>query len=58
MVPQAPILSSGYLASFHGCEVKAVMLDEVMLQPDKPQAFSVVDFETDALRCVRVGDQI
>jgi len=51
--PQEPTLSSGYLASFKELEIKAVMLDDIMQQPDKPTTDMVVDFETKSLRDVR-----
>merc|ERR1719453_1038354 len=51
--PQEPTLSSGYLASFKELEIKAVMLDDIMQQPDKPTTDMVVDFETKPLRDVR-----
>lgn len=44
--PQDPAQSSGYLASFTGLSVKAVLLDEVMLNPDKPSGSLIVEFET------------
>ena len=53
MEPQEPTLSSGYLASFSDLEIKAVMLDEIMMAPDRPAKDMVVDFETKSLREVR-----
>jgi WD repeat-containing protein 35 len=53
LVPQEPILSSGYLASFNNLEIRAAMLDDVMSAPDRPSTDCVVTFETDRLRKVR-----
>lgn len=43
---QEPTLSSGYLASFTSLTVKAVLMDDVMLSPDKPTKDLIVEFET------------
>lgn len=50
---QEPTLSSGYLASFSNLEIKAIMLDDIMTKPDKPDKDFVVDFETKTLKEVR-----
>lgn len=50
---QEPYLSSGYLAGFGDMMIKAVMLDDLMNNPEKPTLDMVVDFETKSLREIR-----
>jgi len=50
---QEPVVSSGYLAGFSDLMVTAVMLDEIMLNPDKPTQDCVVEFETKDIRETR-----
>jgi WD repeat-containing protein 35 len=52
-VAEDPVISSGYLARFRDLEVRAVLLDEILLSPDKPERDFIVDFETKALRELR-----
>jgi WD repeat-containing protein 35 len=52
-VPEEPVVSSGYLARFKDLEVRAVILDDLLLHPDQPTRSCVVDFETKSLREVR-----
>lgn len=52
-VAEEPVISSGYLARFRDLEVRAVLLDEILLTPDKPERDFIVDFETKALRELR-----
>lgn len=52
-VAEEPVISSGYLARFRDLEIRAVLLDEIMLTPDKPERDFIVDFETKALRELR-----
>lgn len=52
-VAEDPVISSGYLARFRDLEVRAVLLDEILLSPDKPEREYIVDFETKALRELR-----
>eukprot|EP00906_Rhabdomonas_costata_P037007 RCo051982 len=51
--PEEPILSSAYICSFNKLKIKAVLLDEIMLDPDHPQKDHVVLFETKSLRDTR-----
>jgi len=51
--PQEPTLSSGYLAGFGDLMIKAVMLDSLMNNPERPTPDMVVTFETKSLREIR-----
>lgn len=51
--PEEPVLSSGYLCTFKDLTIRAVMLDEVMASPDKPEKDMMIDYETKTLRHVR-----
>ena len=44
--PEEPVLSSGYLCTFKDLTIRAVMLDEVMASPDKPEKDMMIDYET------------
>ncbi|RMX47135.1 hypothetical protein pdam_00018680 [Pocillopora damicornis] len=48
-----PILSSGYICQFNDLEVKAVLLDEIMKDPDHPNKESLIDLEVKSLRDAR-----
>lgn len=48
--PEEPILSSGYICQFNDLEVKAILLDEIMKDPDHPNKESVIDLEVKSLR--------
>ena len=50
MKPEEPILSSGYLCTFKNLQIKAVLLDEIMLYPTRPAKDTILDFETKSLR--------
>lgn len=52
-IAEDPVISSGYLARFRDLEVRAVLLDEILVTPDKPERDYIVDFETKALRELR-----
>lgn len=47
---EEPIASSGYICSFSNLEVRAVMLDELMRDPEEPRKEYVLKFEAAALR--------
>ncbi|XP_031567757.1 WD repeat-containing protein 35-like isoform X2 [Actinia tenebrosa] len=51
--PEEPILSSGYICQFNDLEVKAVLLDEVMKDPDHPTKENMIDLEVKSLRDAR-----
>ena len=38
--PEEPVLSSAYLCTFNKLKIKAVLLDEIMSEPDHPQKVS------------------
>lgn len=51
--PEEPVLSSAYLCTFNKLKIKAVLLDEIMSEPDHPQKDYVLTFETKSLRDTR-----
>mmetsp|Transcript_15599 Transcript_15599/g.37800 ORF Transcript_15599/g.37800 Transcript_15599/m.37800 type:complete len:1119 (+) Transcript_15599:1703-5059(+) len=51
--PEEPVLSSGYICEFHDLQIKAVLLDEVMKGPEKPNKEQIINFETKSLRDTR-----
>ncbi|CAG0879889.1 unnamed protein product [Darwinula stevensoni] len=51
--PEEPISSAGYICSFKDLEIIAVLLDEIMLDPDSPSADSIVKRESKSLRDTR-----
>lgn len=48
--PEEPILSSGYICQFSDLQIKSVLLDEIMKDPDNPTRENVIDMETKSLR--------
>ncbi|XP_014672750.1 PREDICTED: WD repeat-containing protein 35-like [Priapulus caudatus] len=48
--PEEPILSSGYICEFTDLEIKAVLLDEIMKDPDQPSKDAMMEMEIKALR--------
>lgn len=48
--PEEPILSSGYICQFNDLEVRAVLLDEIMKDPDHPNKENLIDLEVKSLR--------
>eukprot|EP00002_Diphylleia_rotans_P007172 TRINITY_DN1668_c0_g1_i5.p1 TRINITY_DN1668_c0_g1~~TRINITY_DN1668_c0_g1_i5.p1 ORF type:complete len:840 (+),score=196.96 TRINITY_DN1668_c0_g1_i5:209-2728(+) len=48
--PEEPVLSSGYICSFSKLKIKAVLLDEIMANPENPEKELVIPFETKSLR--------
>lgn len=51
--PEEPILSSGYICSFRELEIRAVLLDEIMQNPEHPTAEYLLDLEVKSLRDTR-----
>nr|CAD7597371.1 unnamed protein product [Timema genevievae] len=51
--PEEPIVSSGYICSFQDLEIRAVLLDEIMQNPDRPLAEHILDLEVKSLRDTR-----
>jgi len=50
---EEPVLSSAYLCSFSDLEIRAVMLDQLLREPETPSPDYTVTFETQALREAR-----
>ena len=51
--PEEPVSSSGYLCKFSDLEVRAALLDEIMVTPDRPNRDFIINFETRSLRDTR-----
>lgn len=51
--PEEPCQSSGYLSNFSDLQIQAIMLDDVMANPDTPDRDMVLDFETKSLKDAR-----
>eukprot|EP01063_Lacrimia_lanifica_P003469 TRINITY_DN1185_c0_g1_i1.p1 TRINITY_DN1185_c0_g1~~TRINITY_DN1185_c0_g1_i1.p1 ORF type:complete len:1246 (+),score=479.60 TRINITY_DN1185_c0_g1_i1:153-3890(+) len=51
--PEEPIASSACLCTFGDLKIKAVLLDEIMSDPEHPQKDCVINFDTKALRDAR-----
>jgi len=51
--PEEPVLSSAFICTFNKLKIKAVLLDEIMAEPDHPQKDYVLTFETKSLRDTR-----
>ena len=50
---EEPVQSSGYLCSFSDLCIKAVLLDEIVQDPEHPDKECIVNFETKSLRDTR-----
>jgi WD repeat-containing protein 35 len=48
--PEEPTLSSGYICQFSDLQIKSVLLDEIMKDPDNPSRDNLIDMETKSLR--------
>ncbi|XP_050408389.2 WD repeat-containing protein 35 [Patella vulgata] len=48
--PEEPILSSGYICQFNDLQIKSVLLDEIMKDPDSPKVEDVLEMEIKSLR--------
>ncbi|MCL4131009.1 UNVERIFIED_CONTAM: hypothetical protein GTU68_000378, partial [Idotea baltica] len=53
MDPEEPIPSSGYLCSFKDLEIRAVLLDQIMQEPDSPSTEFMKVLEAKSLRDTR-----
>jgi len=53
LVAEEPMLSSAYICSFSDLEIQAVLLDQLMREPEAPSKEYLVKFETKALRDAR-----
>jgi len=53
LVPEEPVLSSAYICSFSDLEIRAILLDHLMREPEAPSKDFVLKFETIALRETR-----
>ena len=42
---QEPILSSGYICNFNDLQIKSVLLDEIMKDPENPTKESMAEME-------------
>lgn len=51
--PEEPVMSNGYLCSFKDLCIKAILMDDVMADPEHPQKNFVVDHDTKSLRDTR-----
>ncbi|KAJ9468906.1 Intraflagellar transport protein 122-like protein [Diplonema papillatum] len=51
--PEEPILSSANICAFDNLKIKAVVLDDIMTEPEHPQKDCVISFETKSLRDTR-----
>ncbi|CAG9855118.1 unnamed protein product [Phyllotreta striolata] len=51
--PEEPVACSGYLCSFNDLEIKAVLLDEVMENPEKPDKDHIIKIDVKSLRDTR-----
>lgn len=54
--PEEPMSSSGYICHFSNLKIKAVLMDEVMQNPDHPDRDMILRFETKSLRDTRGND--
>ncbi|KAL0485363.1 WD repeat-containing protein [Acrasis kona] len=50
VTPEEPVMSSAYICDFNNLMIKAVLLDEIMMAPDKPSRDHVLKYETRSLR--------
>ncbi|KAK3766441.1 hypothetical protein RRG08_056115 [Elysia crispata] len=51
--PEEPILSSGYICQFRDLQIKSVLLDEIMKDPENPTKEDVIEMEIKSLRDTR-----
>lgn len=51
--PEEPIISAGYICSFKDLQVRTVLLDEIMKNPEQPTPEQVLDLEVKSLRDTR-----
>ncbi|XP_030213023.1 WD repeat-containing protein 35 isoform X1 [Gadus morhua] len=48
--PEEPIQTSGYICNFEDLEIKSVLLDEIMKEPEMPNKDYLINFEIRSLR--------
>ncbi|XP_033861234.1 WD repeat-containing protein 35 isoform X1 [Acipenser ruthenus] len=48
--PEEPIQTSGYICNFEDLEIKSVLLDEILKEPDIPNKDYLINFEIRSLR--------
>ncbi|XP_034051333.1 WD repeat-containing protein 35 isoform X2 [Thalassophryne amazonica] len=48
--PEEPIQTSGYICHFEDLEIKSVLLDEIMKDPERPNKDNIINFEIRSLR--------
>ncbi|KAL5015359.1 hypothetical protein ScPMuIL_009629 [Solemya velum] len=48
--PEEPILSSGYICQFNDLQIKSVLLDEIMKEPENPAKENMAEMEIKSLR--------
>uniref|UniRef100_A0A3Q3JRB8 WD repeat-containing protein 35 n=1 Tax=Monopterus albus TaxID=43700 RepID=A0A3Q3JRB8_MONAL len=48
--PEEPIQTSGYICNFEDLEIKSVLLDEIMKDPERPNKDNLINFEIRSLR--------
>ncbi|XP_063039587.1 WD repeat-containing protein 35 isoform X2 [Engraulis encrasicolus] len=48
--PEEPIQTSGYICNFEDLEIKSVLLDEIMKDPERPNKDYLINFEIRSLR--------
>uniref|UniRef100_A0AAR5PI05 WD repeat-containing protein 55 homolog n=1 Tax=Dendroctonus ponderosae TaxID=77166 RepID=A0AAR5PI05_DENPD len=53
MYPEEPVACSGYICSFNALEVEAILLDEVIDNPEKPTKDYLIKLEIKSLRDTR-----
>mmetsp|Transcript_9052 Transcript_9052/g.14851 ORF Transcript_9052/g.14851 Transcript_9052/m.14851 type:complete len:1200 (+) Transcript_9052:114-3713(+) len=51
--PEEPVLSNAYLCHFNDLKIRAVLLDDIMRNPEHPEKDFVLSFETKSLRDTR-----
>lgn len=51
--PEEPIISAGYICSFKDLKIRAVLLDEIMKNPEQPSREHLLDLEVKSLRDTR-----
>ena len=51
--PEEPILSSANICAFSNLKIKAVVLDDIIAEPEHPQKECMIHFETKSLRDTR-----
>ena len=48
LIPEEPIISNGYICLFENLQIKTVLLDEVLRNPENPTLQMVIDMEVKA----------